>query len=705
MNILKRNLIDFSLIVLAVISTNAQSKAHDMSNFAVIDPAYNGKKVYPEVLTEEEKTKWIYGSAELESYRLQLLMARKDSAKLNVGYPGIYHKPYMNGSFQLALSTPQKVKAVKYKTTGSGRVFINDILEKEFKKSEDFHTLNRLNETEVTIIRFEIAETKGIPALLIEEGPLQTGNNKWEWKANDSIWTYTTNFPQNKLNIPPHQLEEPTLLLAPKEKQNSLYDFGKELYGYVNIQSREKPMMVIGESETEALDIDNVVIEQTQEVIKVGEDLWRSKVPLAFRYVNIHNINPIKVSSEAIINPAQYKGAFACSDSLLTKIWMNSAYTLRLNMHDFLLDGMKRDRLPWTGDMAMSMLVNSYTFNDVELVRRSLVALGRAGIKEKDINGILDYSVWWIIAQNQFQLYYNDMNHLQKEWKRIQEALAVLQTRADKNGFLNSSEDDWVFIDWVNQEKWTALQILWWWAQKSAVQLAERMGDNDRANYWENKSGILKENLYKKVWDPEKEAWFSGRSTVGDYTRHPNFLAIVSGITPIDKSKGIMALLGDKSIKPVGTPYMAGFEMMALAQMGNIDYALNSISDYWGGMMKKGATSFWEAYDENQQDASQYAFYGRPYAKSLNHAWSSGPAAILPSQIFGLEPLEDGWKKFAIRPNLGYLKWASANVPTPYGSITIDIEGEVMKVSVPQGTKLLWKDKTYNGPLTLSEKY
>ena len=98
---------------------------------------------------------------------------------------------------------------------------------------------------------------------------------------------------------------------------------------------------------------------------------------------------------------------------------MNSAYTLRLNMHDFLLDGMKRDRLPWTGDMAMSMLVNSYTFSDKELARRSLVALGRAGIEHTDINGIVDYSLWWIIAQDLYQLYYGDKEHLSREWERI----------------------------------------------------------------------------------------------------------------------------------------------------------------------------------------------------------------------------------------------------------------------------------------------
>ncbi|MFX0557816.1 alpha-L-rhamnosidase C-terminal domain-containing protein [Maribacter sp. CXY002] len=682
-----------------------QSKAHEKSAFAIIDPSYNSQEYYPSKKTFSDKTPWIYGSAELEAYRLQLLMARKDSAKLEVGYPGIYHKPYNSGEFMIRLDEPKPLDKVTFRTNGFGTIFINEKMVDTIKQSNEDQSLSwNLTET-IQNIRFSITTKEDIPALRIAEGPLNTANKDWRWKATDSIWTHVTAFPMNSENIPPHALEESSITVMPDDKSNGLFDFGKELFGYVHIESGQKPRMVIGESKTEALDIDNTVIEQTQELVKIGENKWRSKVSLAFRYVHVPNTEAVKVTCEAIFNSAKYQGAFACSDSLLTKIWMNSAYTLRLNMHDFLLDGMKRDRLPWTGDMAMSMLVNSYTFYDAELVRRSLVALGRAGIKEKDINGIVDYSVWWIIAQNQFQHYYGDEDHLKKEWARIEETLKVLESRTDEDGFIHVEKDDWLFIDWVDQEKWTALQIMWWWAQKSAVELAERMGDAKTANYWTSTSEQLKINLEKVAWDEEKNVWLSGRNTIGDYTRHPNFLAVVTGITPLNKTKGIEKLLEDDTTRPVGTPYMAGFEMMALAKMGNIDYALNRISKYWGGMISKGATSFWEAYDEKQNDPEQYSFYGRPYAKSLNHAWSAGPAAILPSQIFGLKPLEDGWKKFTLKPNLGSLKWASASVPTTYGNITIDIDGDMMYLKIPKGIQVLWKDKLIEGPISLTEKY
>ncbi len=117
-----------------------------------------------------------------------------------------------------------------------------------------------------------------------------------------------------------------------------------------------------------------------------------------------------------------------------------------------------------------------------------------------------------------------------------------------------------------------------------------------------------------------------------------------------------------------------------------------------------GATTFWEAYDESLGEKEQYSFYRRPYGKSLDHAWSSGPAAFLPAQLFGLKPLEDGWKRFTINPNLDYLKWASVNVPTKYGDITVDIEKDTIHILIPEGTTLEWKGNSIEGPHELIDK-
>lgn len=692
------------LFLAGVTCVQAQSKAHEYSRFAIIDPTYSSNELVPKSNINGKGVSWIYGASELESWRLQLLMQRKDSAKLNVGYPGVYHKPFTVGSFRLKLKSPQTVKSIKFRVVGQGKVFINSNVVGSFTESASFQTIDLKKNTKINEIQFDINTQNEPPALLIENKEMATSLKNWEWKSTGNKWESAYRYPQNIEKVPPHKLEDPIVVLKPESVKNNLYDFGKELFGFISIRSKEKPVINVGESQTEALDINNKAIEQSLELVNTSDGLWKTKVPLAFRYLYVENSKIEEITCDAIFYPSSYKGAFACSDTTLTRIWMNSAYTLRLCMHDFLLDGIKRDRLPWTGDLAMSLLVNAYTFSEPELVRRSLVALGREGIKEKDINGIIDYSLWWIIAQDHYQLYFDDSLHLTHEWGRIKEALNDLSSRCDSNGFLIQKKDDWLFIDWVDQEKWTALQIMWLWAQNSGAKLAQRVGDKETANYWINSSKKLQANLSKGAWSEKEKIWLSKNDSSSDKTRHPNFLSVVSGLATKNQYEGIKALLDNNDIKPVGTPYMAGFEAMAMARLGNTDYMLKNVKDYWGGMLNKGATTFWEAYDPKQTDEKQYSFYGRPYAKSLCHAWSAGPAAFLPSELFGLKPIEDGWKRFTLHPNLGHLAWANVCLPTKYGNIIVDIENNDIQISIPKGTVLEWKGNSIEGPYLLKDK-
>lgn len=350
----------------------------------------------------------------------------------------------------------------------------------------------------------------------------------------------------------------------------------------------------------------------------------------------------------------------------------------------------------------MSMMVNAFTFADQEIVRRSLAVLGRAGIQEKNINGILDYSLWWIISQDRYQQYFDDKQHLNWEWERIKAALKVLNSKCDQQGFLKT-EDLWVFIDWVDQDKWTALQILWWWAQQSGIHLANKMNDWKTAGELRVQSEKLKEKLVRIAWDDSKGIWIGNPEHPERISKHANFLAVTSGLSDPSQYERIRTFLTGEKADRVGTPYMAGFENMALAQTGDVAAMINRMKDYWGGMLAQGAVTFWEAYNPEEKNGSQFSFYDRPYGKSLCHAWSSGPSAILPSEILGIKILEDGWKRFSINPDLGSLKWVSSSIPTPYGNIVININKKRMTLNIPAGTTAEWKGKSFTGTLRIDK--
>lgn len=683
-------------------SIKAQTKAHEKSSFAIIDPVYSIDKSLPKSNLKITAASWLYGPAELECWRLQKLIKNTETAKLDVGYPGDLHPVYTNAIFRLKLNSPKTGGKITFSAVGKGQVFVNDSVVFKFEASNSFKTISIPKNKSVKELRFEISTSAEPPALLIEDGIFSTKNAEWKWKAETEVWQVAYHFAQTIANVPPHELESPEVVLKPESSDGNLYDFGREIFGYVTIRSAKSPKISVGESKAEALDTIYKPLEQSVEMIPDGNGIWKSKSALAFRYIlaNVKKRDDLKC--RALFYPVNYKGAFACSDTLLTRIWMNSAYTLRLCMHDFLVDGVKRDRLPWAGDLAMSMMGNAYAFGDKEIVRRSLTVLGRPGIAKKDINGIVDYSIWWIISQEQYQLYFGDKEHLKREWPRLKETLDLLKVRCDSSGFIGS-ENTWLFIDWVDQEKWTALQILWQWAQECGSKLATRVGDTNTAIQWQNSAQILKDKLTKTAWSDTKKGWLANPAFPEKMTRHANFLAVISGLATKDQFEGISNILSDKKIEAVGTPYMAGFENMAIARLGNMQNMLNSTKEYWGGMLSQGATTFWEGYQSNQGGKDLFSFYERPYGKSLCHAWSAGPATFLPSEILGLRPLEDGWKRFSVEPNLGALKWASATVPTPFGNIVVDVNGNMMTLDVPSGTIAEWNGRQIIGPKIIIE--
>ena len=130
---------------------------------------------------------------------------------------------------------------------------------------------------------------------------------------------------------------------------------------------------------------------------------------------------------------------------------------------------------------------------------------------------------------------------------------------------------------------------------------------------------------------------------------------------------------------------------MLLAQAAAQDYAgaLDMLRAYWGGMLRLGATTFWEDFDlrwmENAAPIDRlprageidvHATYGkhcyRGFRHSLCHGWASGPTAWLTRFVLGVEILEPGCKKIRVCPHLDGLDWAKGSYPTPFGVIKLE---------------------------------
>ena len=139
----------------------------------------------------------------------------------------------------------------------------------------------------------------------------------------------------------------------------------------------------------------------------------------------------------------------------------------------------------------------------------------------------------------------------------------------------------------------------------------------------------------------------------------------------------------------------------------DVQGALDDMRAFWGGMLQMGATTFWEDFSVDwMQNAAPIdeivpegkkdihgdfgAYCYRGFRHSLCHGWSSGPATFLLRYVLGVKPLEPGFERVRVRPQLGDLRYAKGAVPTPRGLLRVEAErqpdGSVrVKIDAPEG--------------------
>jgi alpha-L-rhamnosidase len=425
------------------------------------------------------------------------------------------------------------------------------------------------------------------------------------------------------------------------------------------------------------------------------------------RFARVTPASATAVTVRASVRPAPRRGGFACDDPALTAIWSTAAYTLRSCMQTFLIDGIKRDRMPWIGDHALGVLTNAFTFADGAIVRDTLTALGRP--RGGYINGIADYSLWWVISQGLYQRYFDDTDHLAREAERIEDFLTDLAGHAGPDGVFRPADlpdafeqagPGSLFLDWGvtlrADADAVAVQMLWLAALRAGGSVLAK-ADHPGAPRWKALADILHETLLDRAWDAGSGHWREYLDSDGAPTAYPNFLATLAGIRPPVADAESVRIAPAIEASVTGTPFMRAFAMLGLGRLGRREGAVAEVRRLWGRMLDAGAATFWEEFDDSAE--SPYEMYGRPFGKSLCHAWSAGPAVLLPQLVLGLEPLADGWAEFVVAPQLGELGWAGAVVPTPHGDITVLVQGDDVTVDVPAGTTALLGSARHIGPV------
>ncbi len=477
-----------------------------------------------------------------------------------------------------------------------------------------------------------------------------------------------------------------------------LVDFGKETFGYLKLHGLRGSGNVnvyYGESREEALSqqhcetLDKLCFDESAQTDYTLPD---SK---AFRYVNIIcdkdvNINSVSMLYEYM--PEKERGYFRCSDEQINKIWEVAKYTFQLNTREFFIDGIKRDRWVWSGDAYQSYLINYYLFFDSREVSRTLAALRGKDPVTSHINTIMDYTFYWFIGIYDYYMYTGDETFIRDFYPRMVSLMEFCLGRRNPEGMMVGLSGDWVYVDWAPIDKKGEVsfeQLLFCRSLEIISLCSEIMNDTEGRERYKQIAEDLHAKLIPAFWNNEKGCFVNNRINrlkSESVTRYTNMFAVLFGY--IDSSKMLSVknnvLLNDK-VQKITTPYMRFYELEALCVLGEQQQVTKEIKDYWGGMLNAGATTFWEKYDPNETGEQQYAMYGRPFGKSLCHAWGASPIYLLGKYYLGVKPVSPGYETYTVEPVLGGLEEMNGKVPTPHGEISIDCSKSLIKVKSDWG--------------------
>jgi hypothetical protein len=310
------------------------------------------------------------------------------------------------------------------------------------------------------------------------------------------------------------------------------------------------------------------------------------------------------------------------------------------------------------------------------------------------MNGMPNYSLWWLISVGDLYRYTGNVDDLKEQHVYIKGLTDHLAKHVSESGHAAFENP---FLDWPTADNKPALDAgthaMFVLAFDHVAELAVVLRDRELEQH--AKQLAAKVRTYKP-----------------DHVNNKQAAALMALAGLECEGKPNVTVVAEDGAKGFSTFY--GYYMLeALAVGDEKQLAINVIRDYWGAMMDAGATTFWEDFDlawlegsgridaltpeglkSLHADHGAYCYIGLRH--SLCHGWASGPAAWLCTHVLGVKPDSPGFKTVTVKPFLGDLDWVEGTVPTPFGPIFVRHEktviGEIAsEIRLPEGVSLVRK--------------
>lgn len=471
-------------------------------------------------------------------------------------------------------------------------------------------------------------------------------------------------------------------------------DFGKELCGGIRMITRDakgtvKWRLTFGESLTEAyssIGEKNATNDHSPRDIEVVTGMMSDLTfgQTGFRFVRIELIEGEWAMMQSIfaVSTLPYierEAEITTNDEALNEIIKTAAYTLKLTLQrGYIWDGIKRDRLVWCGDLHPEIITSLYLFGDNENIKNSLDFLKATTPSDDWMNWIPTYSAWWVICLCDYCRHTGNKKYFEENRKYAMEVMEHFDRCIKEDGSMNLTDGKGMefFLDWSTY-------------------------GSDEAKIGVASVVLIMANKFLEM--EENETCKRLISKLSVYLNHETVQKPIRAFQVLAGRKAVddATMLQEGGAKGFST-FMAYYILSAMAKNGT--EMLNILKEYYGGMLSRGATSFWEDFDigwlensgrideipaEGQKDI--HGDFGKhcyvKFRHSLCHGWAAGVYSFIVEYMLGLR-IEDGGEKVYFNPHTLGLQDIEAKIPVEKGWIKVSIHGDERNIEAPKGTEI-----------------
>jgi hypothetical protein len=292
--------------------------------------------------------------------------------------------------------------------------------------------------------------------------------------------------------------------------------------------------------------------------------------------------------------------------------------------------------------MYLESLANRYSFQNNLVTKRCLYLFAALSTPDgvvisncfeepkphaQDISICLTYSLLWNSSLLEYLCDTDDRETANDLWPvALRQVEAALQYVNDEGLFERDRCPLWLFFDWRDGlDVATPMQGATIFALQQTLELARMLGREKEVADYPRLIKRMTAAARKYCYDAKRGVALSGPdrqlSVLGQ-----TWLIKAGVLSKKEGARALRTALSTEGCVMPGTPYGTHYLIDAMLLCDMQQEARDYLIEYWGGMVRKGADTYWEAYDPKDDFICPYGYHP---VNSSCHAWGCTPVYFI----------------------------------------------------------------------------